>query len=107
MCRNESATYKKESLIKSRAYSSIFCRIHFFLTDSCKCHGGLVENVESAGTKNESANKKMNPSYVFMNPPPYIMNPSENVRRSHIFSAAFVFNDAGFIYATWRTRLKK
>ena len=51
--------------------------------------------------------KKMNPPYVFMNPPPNIMNPSKNVRRSHIFSVGFIFYDAGFIYATWRTRLKK
>ncbi len=49
----------------------------------------------------------MNAPYVYMNPPPKILNPSEKMRRSHKLSSGFIFYDGGFVYSTWRTRLKK
>ncbi len=39
----------------------------YFWTDSCPCHGGLVENGESASHKYESALKNMNPPLLEMN----------------------------------------
>jgi hypothetical protein len=35
------------------------------MTDSCKCHGGLVENVEFAGMRNESAIEKNESTICF------------------------------------------